>query len=67
MTYALHLQQTLNKILVKHTGKPFAQIELDTDRDFYMSGEEAKAYGLIDHVYSTSADAPTGGTKSKGA
>ena len=46
----LRLKQTLNHILVKHTGKSFDQIQVDTDRDYFMSGLEAKEYGLIDHV-----------------
>jgi len=46
----LRMKETLNRILVKHTGRSFEQIQTDTDRDFYMSSEEAKAYGLIDFV-----------------
>jgi ATP-dependent Clp protease protease subunit len=46
----LRMKETLNHILVKHTGRSFEQIQTDTDRDFYMSSEEAKAYGLIDFV-----------------
>ena len=50
------MKETLNRILVKHSGKKFDQIEKDTDRDFFMSGEEAKKYGLIDHVITTRDD-----------
>lgn len=46
----LRIRELLNEILVKHTGQPKKRIEKDTDRDFYMSAEEAKAYGLIDDV-----------------
>jgi len=46
----LRLREDLNQILVTHTGKPVEQIHRDTDRDFYMSGEQAKDYGLIDEV-----------------
>lgn len=46
----LRLREELNKILVKHTGKTMKVIEHDTERDFYMDGEAAKKYGLIDHV-----------------
>jgi ATP-dependent Clp protease protease subunit len=46
----LRMKDTLNEILVRHTGKDLGQIQLDTDRDFFMTGEEAKNYGLIDHV-----------------
>ena len=46
----LRTRQTLNEILVKHTGKDLATIAKDTDRDFFLSAEEAKAYGLVDAV-----------------
>ena len=46
----LRMKDTLNQILMKHTGKTLEQIQRDTDRDYFMSGEEAKGYGLIDHV-----------------
>jgi ATP-dependent Clp protease protease subunit len=46
----LRMKDTLNKILMIHTGKDLEQIQSDTDRDFFMTGQEAKEYGLIDHV-----------------
>jgi ATP-dependent Clp protease, protease subunit len=46
----LRMKETLNEILVIHTGKTLSQIQNDTDRDFFMSGMEAKEYGIIDHV-----------------
>jgi ATP-dependent Clp protease protease subunit len=46
----LRMKDTLNQILVKHTGKTLNEIQADTDRDYFMTGEEAQAYGLIDHV-----------------
>jgi len=46
----LRLREDLNQILVTHTERPVEQIQRDTDRDFYMSGEQAKEYGLIDEV-----------------
>ncbi len=46
----LRLREELNEILVNHTGRTAAEIASDTDRDFYMSGDEAKEYGLIDQV-----------------
>lgn len=46
----LRIRQTLNGILAKHSGKSAAQIESDTDRDNFMTAEEAKAYGLIDAI-----------------
>jgi ATP-dependent Clp protease protease subunit len=44
------MKEILNRILVKHTGRSIEQIQTDTDRDFYRSSEEARVYGLIDHV-----------------
>jgi ATP-dependent Clp protease, protease subunit len=46
----LRLREDLNQILVTHTERPVEQIQKDTDRDFYMSGAQAKEYGLIDEV-----------------
>jgi ATP-dependent Clp protease protease subunit len=46
----LRLKQELNEILARHTGQPIERIERDTDRDYYMSGEQANEYGLIDAV-----------------
>ncbi|RKQ63267.1 ATP-dependent Clp protease protease subunit [Thermovibrio guaymasensis] len=46
----LRLKRMLNEILAKHTGKPIEKIEQDTERDYFMSAEEAKEYGLIDKV-----------------
>lgn len=46
----LRLKKILNEILSKHTGQSMRKIEKDTDRDFFMSAEEAKEYGLIDKV-----------------
>src|SRR5512135_1827046 len=46
----LRMKDTLNKILSTHTGQPFEKIRTDTDRDFFMSGEEAKEYGIVDEV-----------------
>ncbi len=50
--HILRTKETLNKILAKNTGKTFAQVEKDSDRDYYMSAEEAKKYGLIDDIVS---------------
>jgi ATP-dependent Clp protease protease subunit len=46
----------LNKILAKHTGQPMERIEKDTDRDYFMSGDDSVKYGLIDSVLSQRAD-----------
>ncbi|MGL6193390.1 MAG: ClpP family protease [Thermoguttaceae bacterium] len=43
-------RETLNHILANHTGKPFDVIAKDTDRDFYLSAEEAKEYGVVDDI-----------------
>ncbi|NLM51998.1 MAG: ATP-dependent Clp endopeptidase proteolytic subunit ClpP [Firmicutes bacterium] len=46
----IRVREQINEILARHTGKDIAQIAKDTDRDYFMSAEEAKAYGLIDGV-----------------
>jgi ATP-dependent Clp protease protease subunit len=46
----LKLKDTLNQILAKHTGQQIEKIGTDTERDFFMSGEDAKGYGLVDEV-----------------
>ena len=46
----IKLKERVNKILAKHTGQPLEKVERDTDRDFYLSADEAKEYGLIDVV-----------------
>lgn len=53
----LRWRQTLNQTIAKHTGKTAAQVEKDSDRDYYMSAEEAKAYGIVDHVVTSTRDA----------
>jgi ATP-dependent Clp protease protease subunit len=49
----LRLKEMLNTILSDHTGQPFEKIQTDTDRDFFMSGDEAKDYGVVDEVIHT--------------
>ena len=44
------VRRRLNKILAERTGQPIEKIDIDTERDFWMSAEEAKAYGIIDHI-----------------
>lgn len=46
----LRMKKRINEILARHTGKSIEQIEKDTDRDYYMSADEAKEYGIIDQV-----------------
>lgn len=52
----LYLREKMNGIMAKHTGRPVEQIERDTDRDRFMSADEAKEYGLIDHVISADTE-----------
>ena len=52
----LRMKDTLNRILVTHSGRSLDQIQNDTDRDYFMSGTEAKEYGLIDHVIANRED-----------
>jgi ATP-dependent Clp protease protease subunit len=52
----LRIKDTLNHILARHTKRDLATIEADTDRDHFMSGEEAKAYGIVDHVVASRSD-----------
>ncbi|MDY6905489.1 MAG: ATP-dependent Clp endopeptidase proteolytic subunit ClpP [Thermodesulfobacteriota bacterium] len=52
----LHMKDTLNRILSHHTGQSLEKIQEDTDRDFFMSGLEARDYGLIDHVITNRED-----------
>jgi len=54
----LKLRQRMNEILAFHVHKPVDQIAKDTERDYYMSGEEAEAYGLIDQVVERRPNAP---------
>jgi ATP-dependent Clp protease protease subunit len=46
----LKMKDTLNQILTNHTGQPFDKVRADTERDFFMSGEDAKSYGIVDEV-----------------
>ncbi len=48
--HILKIRENLNKILAKNTGQPLSKIEKDVDRDFFMSAEEAKKYGIVDKV-----------------
>lgn len=48
--HILKMKDRLNRILAKNTGQPFEKIEKDSDRDFYMTAEEAKKYGVVDRI-----------------
>jgi len=52
----LRMRETLNKILAFHTGKDLKKVQKDTDRDFFMSGLDAKKYGIVDHVIANRED-----------
>ncbi|HXB01783.1 MAG TPA: ATP-dependent Clp protease proteolytic subunit [Opitutaceae bacterium] len=53
----LRWRRTINEIISKHTGKTPAQVEKDSDRDYYMSAPEAKEYGIVDHVVASTREA----------
>lgn len=55
----LRMKRKLNEILLHHTGRTYDEIERDTDRDNFMSAEEAQKYGLIDHVLTKLPNPPT--------
>ncbi|MGW8321478.1 MAG: ATP-dependent Clp protease proteolytic subunit, partial [Thermodesulfobacteriota bacterium] len=46
----LRMREELNEILAHHTGQPLDRLQVDTERDFFMTGEQAKEYGIIDEV-----------------
>jgi ATP-dependent Clp protease, protease subunit len=48
--HIIKVKERINKIIAKHTGQPLARIEKDTDRDYFISAEEAKSYGVIDKI-----------------
>ena len=51
------IKETINKILTHHTGQKYEKVEKDTDRDFYMSAQESKEYGLVDEVIKSREEA----------
>ncbi|MCW5549035.1 MAG: ATP-dependent Clp protease proteolytic subunit [Opitutaceae bacterium] len=53
----LRWRRTLNEVIARHTGRSAEQVEKDSDRDYYMSAEEAKAYGIVDHVVESTKQA----------
>ena len=59
----IRLRGELNELYAQHTGQDVDKIEADTDRDFFMSAQEAKEYGLHDDVITTTAPAPNGHVK----
>ena len=61
----LRMREKLNKILSQKTGQTLKTIEKDTDRDNFMSADEAKSYGIIDEVIESRSDQPSNASKSK--
>ena len=59
----LKMRDRLNEVLAEHTGRSFEQIAKETERDYYMSGEEARAYGLVDQVVTHRAGAGPNGAE----
>ena len=53
--HILRVKKRINEILAKHTGQPFAKIDDDTDRNFYMDAEEARRYGVVDEIIRSKA------------
>ncbi len=51
--HIVKMRENLNRMLAKATGQPLAKVEKDADRDFFMSAEEAKKYGIVDQVLAT--------------
>ena len=54
----LRMREELNRIIAQHTGQPLERVEKDSDRDFFMSPEEARTYGLLDEVIVSRDEAP---------
>ena len=55
----LRWRKTLSEVIARHTGKAAEQVDKDSDRDYYMSADEAKAYGIVDHVVASTREAET--------
>jgi ATP-dependent Clp protease, protease subunit len=52
---SLHIKATMQRLIAEHTGQTLEQIESDSDRDRWFTAEQAKGYGLIDHVFTAAA------------
>jgi ATP-dependent Clp protease, protease subunit len=62
----VRIKQVLNELIAKHTGQPIERVERDTDRDYFLSPEEAIEYGLIDSMISSPLPPPVAATAAKG-
>lgn len=60
----LRWRRTLNEVIARHTGKTAEQVEKDSDRDYYMSAQEAKAYGIVDQVVESTREIQSIGVQS---
>jgi ATP-dependent Clp protease protease subunit len=58
----LRVKSSLNSILAQHSGQPLEKVERDVERDFYMSAEEAKTYGIVDTVIEEQVKEPVAAT-----
>jgi ATP-dependent Clp protease protease subunit len=56
----LHIKKQMAELIAQHTGQTLEQIETDSDRDRWFTAEEAMEYGFVDHVYTSSGQAPGG-------
>jgi len=61
----IQIKERLNEILAEHTGQPVDRIQKDSDRDYFMSPQEALEYGLIDEIYQPQRDSDSGDGKKK--
>ena len=61
----LKMKETVHQILVEHTGQSIKKIRQDTERDFFMSGEEALKYGIVDRIIKKREISPESETKGK--
>ena len=59
----LRTRELLNEIIAKHTGQPIEKVQLDTERDFFMTPEQAKSYGIIDEIIRTPVKDAESGAK----
>ena len=53
----MRIKKKINEIIAYHTNQPLKRIEKDTDRDYFMTGDEAKEYGIVDEVIKKHSDA----------
>ena len=54
----IKMRERLNRLIARETGQPYEKVDIDTDRNYWMSGEEAMAYGMVTRIVSSAADLP---------